>query len=74
MVIEPVLVPEDDRNSRQALRADWSARGVWEGSRVALFDKYTILPEGPGSIAKSTAAERSESGRGCTRDCPGPEG
>ena len=30
VVVEPVLIPADDRNSRPALQADWSraARGV----------------------------------------------
>ena len=36
VTVEPVLIPADDRNSRPALQADWSARGVWEGNRVAL--------------------------------------
>ena len=38
VVVEPVLVTANDRNSRPALQANWSARGVWEGNRVALFE------------------------------------
>ena len=50
VTIEPVMVPEGDRNGRPMLQADWLARGVWEGSRllpshtpparVAFFDKH----------------------------------
>ena len=29
-------------NNCPALQADWSARGVWEGSRVALFDNRIV--------------------------------
>ena len=42
VVVEPVLVPADDRNSQPALQADWSARDVWEGNRVALFDSRIV--------------------------------
>ena len=42
VVVEPVLVPADDRNSRPALQADWSAGGVWEGNLVALFDNRIV--------------------------------
>ena len=47
VVVEPVLVPADDRNSRPALQADWSARGVWEGNRVALFDNRIVDANAP---------------------------
>ena len=47
VVIEPVLVPADDQNSRPALQADWSARGVWEGNRVALFDNRIVDANAP---------------------------
>ena len=42
-----MLVPADDRNSRPALQADWSARGVWEGNRVALFDNRIVDANAP---------------------------
>ena len=35
------------RNSRPALQADWSARGVWEGNRVALFDNRIVDANAP---------------------------
>ena len=47
VTVEPVLVPADDRNSRPALQADWSARGVWEGNRVALFDNRIVDANAP---------------------------
>ena len=47
VTVEPVLVPADDRNSRPALQADWSARGVWEGNRVALFDSRIVDANAP---------------------------
>ena len=47
VIVEPVLVPADDRNSRPALQADWSARGVWEGNRVALFDNRIVDANAP---------------------------
>ena len=31
VVIEPVLVPENDRTQHTSLQAEWSVRGVWEG-------------------------------------------
>ena len=37
VTIEPVLVPENDKHGRPVLHADWLARGVWEGSRMAFF-------------------------------------
>ena len=47
VTVEQVLVPNDDRNSRSALQADWSARGVWEGNRVALFDNRIVDANAP---------------------------
>ena len=38
--IEPVLVPDNDKRGRPSLRADWMARGVWEGSRVAFEQSH----------------------------------
>ena len=47
VTVEPVLVPADDRNFRPVLQADWSARGVWEGNRVALFDNRNVDANAP---------------------------
>ena len=47
VTVEPVLGPADDCNSRPALQADWSARGVWEGNRVALFDNRIVDAKAP---------------------------
>lgn len=44
---EPVLVPDNDKRGRPSLRADWMARGVWEGSRVAFFDNRIIDADAP---------------------------
>ena len=53
VVVEPVLVPADDRNSSPAL-ADWFARGVWEGNRVALFDNRIVDANAPSYHAGSS--------------------
>ena len=36
--VEPIMIPENDRNGRSQLRADWMAREVWENGRMAFFD------------------------------------
>ena len=41
------MVPENDQEGRPSLRADWSARGVWEGNRVAFFDNRIIDADAP---------------------------
>ena len=48
--IEPVVVPADDHHGRPALRADWSARGVWDGNQVALFDNRIVDADAPGCL------------------------
>ena len=69
VVVEPVLVPECDRLGRQALQADWMARGVWEGNRVAFFDNRITDADAPGyvranlswdAIANKAAAEKKK--------------
>ena len=62
-----MLVPADDRNSRPALQADWSARGVWEGNRVALFDNRIVDANEPSyqrslwyAIARKAAEAKRE--------------
>ena len=47
VVIEPVLVPENIQQQRPLLQADWMARGVWEGSRVAFFDNRIVDADAP---------------------------
>ena len=47
VVVEPVLVPENDRTAHPALQADWSVRGVWEGNRVAFFDNRIVDADAP---------------------------
>ena len=47
VVVEPILVPEADRTGHPALHADWSARGVWECSRVAFFDNRIVDADAP---------------------------
>ena len=47
VTVELALVPADDRNSRPVLQADWSARGVWEGNLVALFDNRIVDANAP---------------------------
>ncbi|XP_065191920.1 uncharacterized protein LOC135823013 [Sycon ciliatum] len=51
VTIEPILIPEQDRNGRPMLQADWLARGVWEGNRVAFFDNRIVDADAP-SYAK----------------------
>ena len=49
VVVEPVLVPENDRTAHPALQADSSvrSRGVWEGNRVAFFDNRMVDADEP---------------------------
>ena len=51
VTIEPILIPEQDRNGRPMLQADWLARGVWQGNRVAFFDNRIVDADAP-SYAK----------------------
>ena len=55
VVLEPVLVPELDRAGHPSLQADWSARGVWEGSRVAFFDNRIIDADAPSYVSSNTS-------------------
>ena len=41
------MIPEDDRNHRPMLQADWLSRGVWEGNRVAFFDNRIVDANAP---------------------------
>ena len=52
VTIEPILIPEQDRNGRPMLQADWLVRGVWEGNRVAFFDNRIVDADAP-SYAKA---------------------
>ena len=47
VVVEPVLVPENDRTTHPALQADWSVRGLWEGNRVVFFDNRIVDADAP---------------------------
>ena len=47
VVIEPVLVPENIQQQRPLLQADWMARDMWEGSRVAFFDNRILDADAP---------------------------
>ena len=47
VTIEPVMIPEDDRNHRPMFQADWLSRGVWEGNRVAIFDNRIVDANAP---------------------------
>ena len=47
VAIEPVLVPENIQLQRPLLQADWMARDMWEGSRVAFFDKRIVDTDAP---------------------------
>ena len=67
VVVEPVLVPENDRTTHPALQADWSVRGVWEGNRVAFFDNRIVDADAPSyrtanlsweAIARRAACEK----------------
>ena len=55
--VEPILVPENDRQNRQMLQADWMARGVWEGSRVAFFDNRIIDADAPSYVQANLSWE-----------------
>ena len=50
VTIEPILVPEQDKDGRQLLQADWLAHGVWEGNRVAFFDNRIIDANAPSYV------------------------
>ena len=67
VVVEPVLVPENDRTTHPALQADWSVRGVWEGNWVAFFDNRIVDADAPSyrtanlsweAIARRAACEK----------------
>ena len=45
--VELILVPENDKRSRQVLQANWMDRGIWEGSRVAFFDNCIVHADAP---------------------------
>ena len=47
VTVELVLVPANDRNTQPALQADWYARGIWKGNRVALFDNRIVGADAP---------------------------
>ena len=57
VAVEPVLVPENDGCGRPRLQADWIARGVWEGNRVALFDNRIIDADAPGYVRSNLSWE-----------------
>ena len=41
------MVSGNDQEGRPSLQADWSARSVWEGNRVAFFDNSIIDADAP---------------------------
>ena len=51
VVIEPVLVPENDRTQHPSLQADWSVRGVWEGNREAFLGNRIIDTDAPSFVS-----------------------
>ena len=53
VVVEPVLSPENDRPGHPSLQADWCARGVSEGSRVAFFDNRIVDADAPSSLSSN---------------------
>ena len=57
--VEPVMVRENDWQGRQALRADWLARGVWEGNKVAFFDNRIIDADAPSYVRANLSWEAS---------------
>ena len=63
VVIEPVIVPENIQQQRPSLKADWMARDVWEGSRVAFFDNRIVDADAP-SYSAAHLSCRKPSARG----------
>ncbi len=57
VVVEPVLVPENDRSARPMLQADWMVRGVWEGNRVAFFDNRITDADAPSYVRANLSWE-----------------
>ncbi len=57
VTVEPVMVPEDDKTGHPSLQADWSVRGVWEGSRVAFFDNRIIDADAPSYLSANLSWE-----------------
>ena len=53
VVVEPVHAPESDRTGHPSLQADWCARGVWEGSRVAFFDNHIVDADAPSYLSSN---------------------
>jgi len=69
VVVEPVLQPESEQQQRRHLQADWMARGVWEGSRVAFFDNRIVDADAPSysaahlsweAVSNKAAAEKKK--------------
>ena len=54
-MIEPVLVPGNDRTQHPSLQADWSVRGVWESNRVAFFNNRIIDADAPSYVFSNTS-------------------
>ena len=50
VVVEPILVPENDKKDRPMIQVDWMARGVWEANRVAFFDNRIIDADAPSYV------------------------
>jgi len=47
--VEP-LIKEASGRMKQELRADFSAQGVWEGTRIAFFDNRIVNADAPGRV------------------------
>ena len=60
--IEPMVREETGMGPKKALQADFSVRGVWEGSQVAFFDNCIIDADAPGRLSANTAWTTSLNG------------
>ena len=43
-MVQPVTVPERDRNGKPMLQADWLARGVWKGKKGGVLITVSLMP------------------------------
>ena len=65
--VEPMLVPENDRQTRLMLQADWRVRGVWEGSCVAFFDDCIVDADTSSYIQANLSWEAIVNGAASTK-------
>ena len=59
VIMEP-LVKEQTGRMREALRADFSVRGVWEEQRVAYFDNRISNADAPSRLERNTSWKTTE--------------